>query len=377
MGVVSGPETIPYLFTGTFIAMLVLTPIFGWLVSRLSKQVFLPLTYFAFLVSFIAFHFVMKSGELNVWAARAFFIWVAVFGVYGVAVFWSLMADVFSKEQGKRLFGFIAAGGSIGALVGPTLTALLVGNIGISGLLLVMAGLLALLLVLLSRLLVAVGMGEEHQDDKPIGGSVWAGVTAIFASKRVGSIAIMVGVLVLVQTFFYNYQAYAAKAAFGNDDAAKTQFFALVDLGANATALFGQVFLFSFLQKKIGAGWTLAIQPVLLLVAGVAILIAPNIVLFGVIQSIRRGLEYGVTKPSRDLLYTGVDDEAKYKAKNAIDNLIYRSGDVLGGYLFMGAAALLSSVGAVLAVLSVPFAALLTVVSFKAGRRFDSEQVDK
>src|SRR5581483_10225157 len=269
MGVTSGLQSLPYLFWGTFIVMLVLQPVYGWLTSRLRRPVFLPWVYAFFTANLVAFYVWFHVQQDHTWIARTYYVWVSVFNFFIVAVFWSLMADVFTREQAGRMFGFIAAGASTGGLVGPLLAGRLAVPLGTTNLLLISSGLLAGSLIFMTRVL------HWHRDhgaaargaatDKPLGGSVLAAFTQVVRSPYLLGIALFVILLSWVSTFLYlQQQAFVAKVFTSADE--RTRFFSDVDFWVQCCSLFTQLFLFGRLFRRVGLRVMLVSVPLLMTV---------------------------------------------------------------------------------------------------------------
>jgi AAA family ATP:ADP antiporter len=337
MGITSGVENLPYLWWGTFVAMLALQPVYGWLTSRFRRPVFLPWVYAFFTANLLAFYFWFNLQQDHTWIARTYYVWVSVFNFFIVAVFWSLMADVFTREQAGRMFGFIAAGASTGGLVGPLIAGRLAVPLGTINLLLISAVLLASSLFFMKRVIHwqrHFGSGARGADvDTPLGGHFLAAFHQVLRSPYLLGIALFVVLLSWVSGFLYlEQQAFVAKVFATRDE--RTRFFSDVDFWVQAFSLVTQLFLFGRLYKWVGLRALLVSVP-LIMTAGYAIfaLLPTFAVLVGVL-AVRRVGEYAITRPSRDSLYTVCTREEKYKAKSLIDTFIYRGGDATGASVY-------------------------------------------
>lgn len=373
MGIASGVANLPWLFTGTFFAMLAAVPLFGWVSARFPRRAMLPAVYWFFAAHLALFYVLMEAGAAPVAVAAAFFIWVSVFNLFVVSVFWSFMVDLFSDEQGKRLFGRIAAGGSAGALAGPALTAALAVPLGVANLLLVSAALLCVAITCIHRLLAWSARYGTHSPaagvaaEAPIGGSIWAGVRAVAASGYLLGLCGYILVFSLLFTFLYFEQARIVASEIPTG-AERTRFFALVDFAVNGLALLAQLALTARLLTRLGVAGTLLVLPALSAVGFVAVGLAPTLAVIAVFQVLRRAGEYAIAKPARELLFVVLDRECKYKAKNFIDTAVFRGADMASGWLL----AVLGKLGlsaAVLAGAAVPLAALWGALSWALGRR--------
>ena len=333
MGIIGGVDNLQWLFTATFLVMLAIVPLFGATSTRYPRQRLLPGVYLFFIVNLLVFYLVFRLWDGSSWSARVFFIWVSVFNLFVVSVFWSFMADLFSNAQGKRLFGLIAAGGSLGAISGPALTAGLATSLGNANLLLVSAGLLSAALICILQL---IRYGHAHAasgSEDSLGGGVWSGVQKTFGSRYLLGIALFIWLYTTLSTFLYFEQAHIVKEAF-TDSAERTRVFAMIDLAVNTLTILFQVLVTGHVMRRLGVATALATIPALLAFGFMALAIAPLLPVLILTQVVRRAGNYALTKPAREVLFTVVDRESKYKAKNFIDTVIYRGGDALSGWLF-------------------------------------------
>jgi AAA family ATP:ADP antiporter len=332
MGVAGGVRNLHWLFTATFFVMLAAVPAFGALVARLPRRRFIPIVYHFFVLNLAAFWLCLTLGFERQLVARVFFVWISVFNLFAVSVFWSFMADLFAAEQAKRLFGFIAAGGSAGALAGPALTVLLAGTLGPVNLLVVAALLLELALFCALRIDASV-VQSEKQKQAPVGGGWLAGFRLLLRSPYLAGIALWVLLLSLAGTFLYFQQANLVAAA-SDDPAVRTRIFASIDLAAGVLTLVVQLFATGRIMARFGAGPAAALLP-LVFAAGFAALAAmPGLALVVAFQALQRTANFAVANPAREVLFTVVAREEKYKAKYLVDGPVFRGGDALSGWAF-------------------------------------------
>jgi ATP:ADP antiporter, AAA family len=365
MGVAGGVENLPWLFAGSLTGMLLLNPPFAWLVARMPRQRFVSFGYRFFALNLVVFFAALTWGDAaaDVWTGRALFVWTSVFNMFVVSIFWSVMADVFSAGQGKRLFGFIGAGGTIGGITGAGLTSALVGLLGAANLLLVSAALLEVAALSARRLFaqrLAPADRPEHRRDASagaIGGSVWEGMRRSVADPYLLNVTINMLFFTLLTTFLYFQQATIVDAAI-TDRTERTRFFANIDLAVNVLTLLTQTFATGRAVKRWGVTAALAFLPVLS-IAGFGILgLAPTVAVLMTFQVMRRAGNFAVARPAREVLFTVVAPTDRYKAKTFIDTVVYRVGDQVGAWAFallgaMGAGvAGISAIAVVLAALS-------------------------
>lgn len=334
LAISDGTGDLPWLFTGTFLAMLLAVPAFAWLAARYPRRLLLPLVYGFFILDLLLFWGWLASGRGEAIAAGAFFIWLSVFNLFVVSVFWSFMADIFSAAQGKRLFALIAAGGSAGAISGPGLAALLAGQLGVLGLLPLSASLLtaALGCIVVLRRWAA---DQTEADRSRLGGGVWEGLRRITESRYLQGVALFILCYTALSTVLYFQQAELVSRLF-DDDARRTQLFAAVDLATNVVTVGLQLFVTHHLIRRLGLGVALGSLPAISLLGFLVLGLVPVIAVLVVFQVLRRSANYAVARPAREALFSVLPRTDKYKAKNAIDTLVYRGGDALSGWAYTG-----------------------------------------
>ena len=366
-------RNLPWLFTGTLLAMLAVNPLFAYAVRRWPRERFIAIAYRFFTLNLLIFMVLLTlaTPEQHVWIGRAFFIWVSVFNLFVVSVFWSFIVDVFDAEQGKRLFGFLAAGATLGGIAGSSLTSGFVERLGQNWLLLASIILLEVA-VFASRRLSRVSDAFQRPvrgDDphRPVGGGIFAGMTHTFRSPYLLGIAFFILFYSVTSTVLYFQQATIAEANYP-DRGARTAFFANIDFWVNVFTLVFQIFLTGRLMGFLGVAAMLCALP-LFSVAGFATLAAsPTVGVFVAVQVARRVSNFALTRPTRELLFTSVPREDRYKAKNFIDTVVYRGGDQVGSWAYTGLMGLgLSLTG--IAIVAVPLSAIWLALSFWLGRR--------
>jgi len=378
LGMQRGIEAVRWLFIGTAVVTLAVNPLFALLVSRYRRIVFITATYVFFALSLLGFYLVLVGaptaiGEVS---GMVFFVWFSVFNLFATMVFWALMADRFSLEQSKRLFGIISVGGTLGAIAGPWLASRLVGPLGTAGLLPVAAASLGLAVCaawVVSRLQHQMPEATPDPNAPPavddraiIGGSAWRGFRAVFGSPYLLGISAYVLILTVISTFIY-FTRLQMVAALGNDLDMRTGVFARIDFYTQVTTLVLQAVVTGHLMKRLGVHITLALLPAMVALGFVGLAISASLAALIVLQATFSAVQRSIIRPARETLFTVVPREDKYKSKAFIDTFVYRTGDVVGaqvegllGRLGMGLAALVS--------VTVPLALVWGVLGIWLGR---------
>jgi len=333
MGVAGGK--LEWLFTFTFGASLIFVPLFSAVVARFRRWRIVPITYGFFVANLIGFFLVFRLVGHTPTVARVFFVWISVYNLFITAVFWSYMADVFDPDQGKRLFGLIAAGGSAGAIAGPLLTRVLADAVGVANLILVSALFLALAAGCAALL---GGWARERQggdEDGPVGGGVLAGFRQALTTPYLGVICLLQLAYVTTSTFLYFAQQDIVRQAL-SDPAARTALFATRDLVVNAATVVTQLVVTGALLTRLGLGVGLALLPVASIVGFGGLAVAPVLAVVIGYDIVRRTVHFAVDRPARENLFTVIPRDEKYKAKSFIDTVVYRGGDAASGWLVAG-----------------------------------------
>src|SRR5947207_739147 len=336
-------ENLWWMFTVVLVAMIVANALFSMIVARMSRRRFIPIAYRFFILNLVIFFVLMQfmpPGK-QPWVDGCFFVWVSVFNLFATAVFWGFMTDIFTNEQGKRLFGFIAVGGSLGGMLGPLITASLVHRVSTGVLLLICAGMLEIAAQSIrffpaeSRRHDSRSAGDAAAAEKPIGGKFWDGVTHICKSPYLFGLFLFILLYTLTSTWAYFQQADLTRVGIV-DKAARTAFFAKLDLSVNTLTLFLQIFLTGRLMKFLGVTVTLLCMPVLSLFGFAAMGFAPVLSVLAAFQIARRASTFAFMRPAREVLFTVLRREDKYKAKSFIDTFGYRCGDQFGAWSYSG-----------------------------------------
>jgi AAA family ATP:ADP antiporter len=381
MGIAGGVRNLQWMFSATFLVMLAVVPVFGALVARFPRRVFVPWVYRFFILIILVFFALMTLTGSSPWVARVFFVWVSVFNLFVVTVFWSFMADLFTSAQGKRLFGFIAAGGTTGALLGPGVTAVLAVPLGPVNLLLISALLLEGAVQCVKGLLRtadagglnaapgAPGRGEDD-NDRAVGGGMLAGLVHVARSPYLLMICGHILLLTTTATFLYFQQAEVVSKAF-SDPGERTRVFALIDLSVGLATLLVQLAATGRLITRFGVAPALAFMPLVTLAGFLALAVSPVLGVVIAFQAIRRAADFAITNPAREILFTVIPREDKYKAKNFMDTVVFRGGDAASGWGFAGLRGLGFDLPAI-AWITVPLAAGWVGLAWVLGRRQES-----
>jgi AAA family ATP:ADP antiporter len=378
MGVAGGVNNLQWLFTGTLVGMLLLNLPFSYLVKTLPRERFIPISYRFFAANILLFALALHwaTPEQTIWIGRIFFIWTSVFNLFVVSIFWQMIVDIFTSEQGKRLFGFIAAGATLGAMSGSIFTVSTVEHMA-PGYLMIGAALMLEVAVYcvrrLSGLSAALAMRPQDQQDQQqqaIGGSLLGGIRDAVSSSYLLNVSLFLLLYAVTSTFLYFQQAAVVSHAFENR-AAQTAFFATIDLGVNALTLAVQLFLTGRILKRLGVGTTLALLPAFSVLGFGVVAAASTLTSVVGFQLIRRAGNFAIARPTREVLFTVLPREDRYKAKSFIDTVVYRLGDQIGAWSF----ALLTTLGLGLTQVSIVAAAISgcwLVNSLWLGRRQDA-----
>ncbi|MGO8914866.1 MAG: NTP/NDP exchange transporter [Stellaceae bacterium] len=375
MGIAGGVNNLPWLFAGTLGSMVLLNLPFAYLVKKLPRSRFIPLTYrfFAANILLFAVALAVAGPAQTIWIGRIFFVWISVYNLFVVSIFWQLNVDLFSPEQGKRLFGFVAAGATVGAIVGAAITASLARHVSPTLLLIGAALLLEVAVFSVGRLARLSPVLHRHPKadpiekslERPVGGSIVAGISHALRSPYLLNVGGFLLLYAITSTFLYFQQAAIVSHSF-SDRGAQTAFFATIDLSVNVLTLVVQLFLTGRIILWLGVSLALAIVPALTMIGFGALALAPTLGAVALFQVVRRAGDYAIARPTREVLFTVLSREDRYKSKGFIDTVVYRLGDQVGAWsvVLLGG---LGSRGA--ALVAIGFAALWLVNGLWLGRR--------
>jgi AAA family ATP:ADP antiporter len=369
MATAGGVKNVAWVFTATFGVMLVAVPAFSALVARWPRQRVIPLVYRFFLVNLLGFFAVLTLGGVErTLVARVFFVWVSVYNLFVVSIFWSFMADLFESEQGRRLFGFIAAGGTVGMLVGPFLVKHLAEPLGATNLMLLTAVLLEVSARCVRRLShrSVIARPRETAAEAPVGGGVFDGLRLLFSSPLLLALGLQILLYAATSTFLYNQQAHIVDAMASGTDA-RTAAFANIDFWVQALTLVLQMVVAGRLMSRFGLGLALAVAPLLTAIGSFWLAVMPTMLVLITFKSLRGATHYSLERPAREVLFTSVDRETKYKSKGFIDTVVYRGSDSVSSWLYTGLDKLGMSTSA-LSLATIPLAGLWLAVSLWLAR---------
>jgi AAA family ATP:ADP antiporter len=373
MGVTVGKGSLKDLFSVVFLVMLAAVPLFGWIVSAVEKRRVVAVIYGFFIATMLLFWLGLRTSPESRIVAGSFFIWASVFNLFVISLFWSVMSDLWSTEQAKRLYGFFAAGGSVGAFAGPIVTQVFVRLIGPNNLLPVSAAFLGLAILVAAELRRSFARhapaAAVESSAKPIEGGVLDGAVRVWQSPYLFRIALVILIANLVSTFFYLEQSHIVGETL-KDRAARVELFSRLDLAVNIATVLLQVFVTGRVMQRYGVALAAASLPVVAILGLIALSIAPVLAVVVAVMTAERAVAFSLASPAVKSLYTVVSAEDKYKAQNFIDTVVYRGGDAASGWLFgwLGRDGLGLATGLV-SFITIPLAVLWLWLTVDLGRR--------
>lgn len=385
MAIANGVANIQWLLLMTMLVLLAITPLFGWVTTRFKTRQFLSYCTLFFASHLVIFFFLFNVEDRSPYVTRAFFVWVNVFNMFIVSLFWSFMNDVFSQGQSKRLFAFIAAGGTAGAISGPIITSSLVELVGLAPLLLISASVLATSVICIMWL-----TRWQNVDFKPLNssqtkvhtvrnealkGSIWGGLLLIIRSPYLAGICVFILLYAVSITFVEIQQATIIERTY-DDPAQRTKLFSMVDFSVNVLALIFQLFLTSRMIQWLGFRATLMIVPIGITLGFGLMATMPMLAVMIGVEIFRRSGDYSIMKPTREMLFSVVSREEKYKAKNFIDTAILRTGNTTSAWAYTGIKSL-GAGGAGIAGISVALGIAWCATAFWLGGQFTRKQAIK
>jgi len=379
MATVFGVDQLQNLFTGTLLLTLVCSPIFAWLTDTFKLSRLLPAVFAFLVVNLGAFYFWFQATPDSRWLAAAFYWWFSVVNLFMVSVFWSLMVDLFTPNQASRLLPAIAGGGSLGAIAGPLVAAVFVKGLGVSGVLLLAAAGLVVVIVLVShvirekrRLQDANEEAQSSSMDRKLHGSFLDGFRVLLTSSYQINQALFILLMTWIATIGYFLQTDLIAKAFA-DVASRTQALADIDLAVNICSAIVSIFGLSRVIARFGVTGSLVLNPILMAISFVLMVFSPTLLMLQAMQALRRVTQYAVARPSREICFTVVEQENRYKTKNIIDVVVYRLGDLSSAWMQAGLRALGVGLNGTLGV-GVLASGVWAVCAWTLGRQYEQRK---
>ena len=367
IGARAGIENLSWLFTGTFVATLLLVPLFGWIVARVRRRIIATATYALCVLLLLASYAGIQAGSNIVAWGTGLFIGISVLNLFIISVFWSLMADAYDEGEARRMYGIVAVGGTLGTIAGPAITVALVETIGAINLLPISAGFLTLAAILSTL----VPRRTDAPPQQRIGGNIFAGIKLTLQSPQLLRIALIIICYTTISTILYFEQADIVKRTFTRSED-RTQFFATLDLVNNITTILVQALITRQVLTRFGLRTALVAAPAVI-GTGLAILaLAPRLIFIAFLQVVHRAGEHGFTRPGREVIFTTVAAEERYKAKNFIDTFVYRGNDALVAWAIDGLHAIGAGLSGI-AALGAAVAAGWAVNGYTLGKKHDQQ----
>lgn len=363
------------IWTVTFLISFLVVSFYSYICSKINFKYLVPGIYGFFSLTFFAFYSLLVLYPDSNLIPQIFYIWVSVFSLLNISVFWSFMADIFNKEQAKRLFGFIAAGSSLGAIFGPTISLLFVNRVGSESLILISSTMLfiPLMIAILLGKATTIEGSSESENDVAMGGNFWDGFLKFLKPPILKNLLFGIGIFIVLYTGMSTFVYFAIKNILTDiDQDTRTQIWAGIDLAVNLLAVFTAMFGTARLTKRFGLTVTLPLVPFIIIFGMLVLSISPILWVVVGLQIVRRAGEYSITKPAREMLYTTLDREARFKGKSVVDVVVYRAGDIFWAWSFTGLTQGLGlTLGAVAGVGSA-FAVIWAYLGYRLGKNFDA-----
>jgi AAA family ATP:ADP antiporter len=367
------------IWTFTFFISFLVVSFYGYICSKVKFKYLVPGVYGFFALSFVLLFLLINFfPELNL-INQIFYVWVSVFSLLNISVFWSFMADTYNKEQAKRLFAFIASGSSLGAIFGPTISLIFASRLGSESLVLISA------VMLIIPLMIAIYLNKIKATDldntsssefneNEMSGNFWDGFAEVLKPPLLKNILLGIGIFIVLYSGLSTFVYFAIKNILTDiDQDTRTQIWAGIDLAVNVLAVFTAMFGTSRLAKRFGLSVTLALVPGIIILGMFILALSPILWVVVGLQVVRRAGEYAITKPAREMLFTLVDRDSRFKAKSVIDVVVYRAGDLFWAWGFTGLTQVLGLGLGAIAGIGGFVAILWTALALRLGRAFDAE----
>lgn len=371
-------EQLSWLWTSTFFISLIAVSLYGAVISRIRMRVIVPSMYAFFAFTFVAFYVAGRALGDNDLVNRAYYVWLSVFSLYHLSVFWTFMSGLYNKQQAKRLFAIIAMGATAGAIVGPAVAALFADRIGNLNLLLIAAVLLMLPLAIIGRLehlrvsdLGNAGVQADLAGGRELSANPFSGFKTFASNPYLIAIGLFILLYVIMNTFIY----FELRKMMGDfDREVRTQIWAGIDLAVNSLTFVVGLFVTGRLATRVGMPTTLALIPVFMVGGWVVVALSPVLAVLAGLQIARRAGNYAITRPGREMLFTAVDADTRYKAKPVIDVVVYRGGDMLTAWFYTFLTTTLALGTAGVAAIAAIVAGIWAGAGIMLGRRYDDTE---
>ncbi|MBT8067258.1 MAG: MFS transporter [Gammaproteobacteria bacterium] len=368
-------EQLSWLWTSTFVFSLIAVSIYGAVISRVRFRIIVPSVYTFFAATFIGFYVAGSTLGDNDLVNRAYYVWLSVFSLYHLSVFWTFMSGLYNKDQAKRLFSIIAMGASAGAIVGPSIPTFFADDIGTLNLLLIAAFLLMIPIPLIWKLeqLRSSQLGNEDvsanlSGDQRLAGNPFSGFSNFVSNPYLLGIGLFILLYVVMNTFIY----FELRKMMGDfDREVRTQIWGGIDLAVNSLALVTALFATGRLATRVGMSATLALIPIMMVGGWLVVALSPVLAVLVGLQVTRRAGNYAITRPGREMLFTAVDADTRFKAKPVIDIVVYRGGDVMTAWLYTALTATLGFGLAGIAAFAAAVAAVWAAAGIFLGRAYE------
>lgn len=374
MGTMVDRAELQNVFVVVFVVMLLAVPVFGYVVSTFQRRRIVPVIYTFFVSNLLLYWLFLRTGTQSAFVAKSFFVWVSVFNLFVMSLFWSVMSSTWNSDQGKRLFGVIAAGGTAGSLTGPLIAQSLATTLGPGNLLPIAAGFLLVAMLLATRLL-SDRPGSADAEASPQGatlGTIFSGARRVWQSRYIFHMALWIFLANLVSTYFYVEQTALVRSTI-TDDSARVQFFARMDLIVSVSTLLIQVFVTARVLERYGIGVAAATLPAVAIFGFLAVSVWHSLWVVATVLALERAMNFALANPAAKVLYTVLDEDEKFKAQNFIDTVVYRGGDAVSGVYFDALAKAGLGIKGI-SLVTLPVAAVWFALSFRLARMFGERE---
>ena len=365
------------IWTFTFFISFIVVSFYGYICSKITFRYLVPGIYGFFSLTFFGLYAMLALNPDSTLIPQVFYVWVSVFSLLNISVFWSFMADIFNKEQSQRIFGFIAAGSSLGAIFGPTISLLFANRIGSEALILISSSMLFIpmfIALMLGRETTTNQSSNSDGNNTAIGGNFWDGFVEFLKPPILKNLLFGIGIFIVLYTGLSTFVYFAIKNILTDvDQDTRTQIWAGIDLAVNVLGVITAMFGTSRLTKRFGLTITLPLVPFIIVIAMLILAISPILWVVVGLQVVRRAGEYAITKPAREMLFTTLDRESRFKGKSVIDVVVYRAGDIFWAWSFTGLTQGLGLTLGGVAAIGSGVALMWAYLGYRLGSYFDKE----